>query len=134
VNFVKRIRILGAAFAMVFMSLNVSADDQPESVGAEATQEQLQPQNVKANAKRNQDQLDRLDLDATSVTGNQELPRVLYILPWKESAIGDLTGKPVNSLLDEVLAPLDREVFQRQVKYFDQLHANETDRAVGQEQ
>lgn len=132
-NFVNRIRILGAAFAMVFMSLNVSAEDQPEVAGAETTQDQVQPENLKANAKRNPDQLDRLDLDATSVTGNQELPRVLYILPWKESAIGDLTGKPVNSLLDEVLSPLDREVFQRQVKYFDQLHANETSHAVEQE-
>jgi len=134
VNSVNRIRILGAAFAMVFMSLHVSAEDQPEIAAAETTQDQVQPGNLKANAKRNQDQLDRLDLDATSVTGNQELPRVLYILPWKESAIGDLTGKPVNSLLDEVLSPLDREVFQRQVKYFDQLHANETRHAVGQEQ
>ena len=119
-NFVNRIRILAAAFAMVSVSLNVLAEDQPETGAAEA--------------KRDPTQLDRLDLDATSVTGNQELPRVLYILPWKESAIGDMTGKPVNSLLDEVLAPLDREVFQRQVRYFDQLHANDTSPAVDQEQ
>jgi hypothetical protein len=109
-NSVNRIRILAAAFAMVFVSLSVYAEDQPET--------------AKVEEKRDPSQLDRLDLDATSVTGNQELPRVLYILPWKESGIGGLTGKPVNSLLDEVLAPLDREVFQRQVKYFDQLHVN----------
>lgn len=119
-NFVNRIRILAVAFAMVAMSLNVLAEDQPE-IG-------------EAEAERDPTQLDRLDLDATSVTGNQELPRVLYILPWKESAIGDLTGKPVNSLLDEVLAPLDREVFQRQVRYFDQLHASDTSPAADQEQ
>ena len=118
-NFVNRIRILCAAFAMVFMSMSVLAEDPPKSSPAEARQEQSQ--------------LDRLDLDATSVTGNQELPRVLYILPWKESTIGDLTGKPVNSLLDEVLEPLDREVFQRQVRYFDQLHANDTSSAVSKE-
>jgi hypothetical protein len=74
---------------------------------------------------QSEDQLDRLDLDSTLVKGNQELPRVLYIVPWKESSLGDLQGKPVNSLLDEVLAPLDREVFQRQVRYFEQLHAAE---------
>ena len=118
-NIVNRSLIIVAAFAMVLVSLTVSAADEPE--------------NVEAESARNQDQLDRLDLDATSVTGNQELPRVLYILPWKESAIGDLTGKPVNSLLDEVLAPLDREVFQREVKYFDQLHANDMGDATGQE-
>jgi len=70
-------------------------------------------------------QVDRLDLDTSSIKGNQELPKVLYIVPWKQAGIGDLTGKPVNSLLDEVLTPLDREVFRRQVHYFDQLYVAE---------
>jgi hypothetical protein len=69
--------------------------------------------------------VDRLELDASSITGNQELPKVMYIVPWKEADIGDLQGKPVNSLLDEVLAPLDREVFQRQIRYFDQLYVKQ---------
>ena len=76
-----------------------------------------------AKPKQGGSQLDRLDLDATSVRGNSELPKVLYIVPWKQAGIGDLLGKPVNSLLDEVLAPLDRDVFRRQVRYFDQLYA-----------
>jgi hypothetical protein len=78
-------------------------------------------------------QLDRLELDASSIKGNRELPKVLYIVPWKDSDIGDLTGRPANSLLDEVLAPLDREVFRRQVRYFDQLHAAENPAAAEQE-
>jgi hypothetical protein len=67
---------------------------------------------------------DRVDLDATTVTGNQELPKVMYIVPWKKSDIGDLAGKPMNSLLDEVLAPVDRDVFRREVKYYDAVHAD----------
>jgi len=65
---------------------------------------------------------DRLELDATQITGNSELPRVLYVVPWKRSDLGDLTGRPVNSLLDEVLAPVDRDVFRRQNRYYDALH------------
>jgi hypothetical protein len=64
---------------------------------------------------------DRLELDTTQITGNRELPRVLYVVPWKRSDLGDLTGKPVNSLLDEVLAPVDRDVFKRQNRYYDAL-------------
>jgi hypothetical protein len=64
---------------------------------------------------------DRLELDTTSITGNRELPKVLYIVPWKHSDLGDLTGKPVNSLLDDVLQPIDRDVFQRQNRYYDAL-------------
>ncbi len=67
--------------------------------------------------------MDELDLDRTEITGNRELPKVLYIVPWKASDLGDLVGRPVNSLLDEVLAPVDREVFVRQVDYYQNLHA-----------
>src|SRR5690242_1211289 len=55
---------------------------------------------------------DRLDLDTTIVKGNRELPKVLYIVPWKRSDIGDLPAQPFNTLLDEVLAPVDRDVFR----------------------
>lgn len=64
---------------------------------------------------------DTLQLDATEITGNRELPKVLYIVPWKRSDLGDLAGKPVNSLLDEVLQPLDRDVFRRENRYYDAL-------------
>jgi hypothetical protein len=64
---------------------------------------------------------DRLELDTTDITGNRELPKVLYIVPWKRSDLGDLVGKPVNSLLDEVLQPLDRDVFQRENRYYEGL-------------
>lgn len=67
--------------------------------------------------------MDRLELDAAAIRGNQELPRVMVILPWKDPAMVELSGRPVNSLVEEVLAPVDREVFQRQLRYFDQLHA-----------
>jgi hypothetical protein len=64
---------------------------------------------------------DRLQLDTTDITGNRELPKVLYIVPWKRSDLGDIAGRPVNSLLDEVLQPLDRDVFKRENRYYDAL-------------
>ena len=66
--------------------------------------------------------MDSLDLGTTSITGNQELPKVLYIVPWKRSDLGDLVGRPTNTLLEEVLAPVDPEVFERQLGYYDTLH------------
>ena len=69
--------------------------------------------------------MDTIELSRTEVTGNQELPKVLYIVPWKKSDPGELLGKPVNTLLDEVLAPLDREEFIRQVDYYDDLNGTE---------
>jgi hypothetical protein len=69
--------------------------------------------------------MDSIELGRTEITGNQELPKVLYIVPWKKSDPGDLMGKPVNTLLDEVLAPIDREEFIRQVDYYGDLYGEE---------
>ncbi len=69
--------------------------------------------------------MDEIDLGRTEITGNQDVPKVLYIVPWKKSDPGELMGKPVNSLLDEVLAPIDRSEFIRQVDYYDDLYGEE---------
>jgi hypothetical protein len=71
-----------------------------------------------ATAPGRRAQSDRLDLDTTIVTGNRELPKVLYIVPWKKADLGDLPAQPFNTLLDEVLTPVDRDVFRREVTYY----------------
>jgi hypothetical protein len=60
---------------------------------------------------------DRADLDKTQIIGNRELPKVLYIVPWKKPIPEDLSPRPMVSVLDEALAPIDRDVFRRQVRY-----------------
>lgn len=67
--------------------------------------------------------MDHLELDPTSIIGNRELPKVMVIVPWKKAGLGELAGRPVNSLLNEVLAPVDREVFRRELRYFEALEA-----------
>jgi hypothetical protein len=64
---------------------------------------------------------DRADIDRTQVIGNRELPKVLYIVPWKKPLPGELSGRPVVSVLDEALASIDRDVFRRQLRYDQQL-------------
>jgi hypothetical protein len=68
--------------------------------------------------------IDSIELGRTEITGNQELPKVMYIVPWQKANPGDLMGKPINTLLDEVLAPIDREEFIRQVDYYDDLYGD----------
>ena len=64
---------------------------------------------------------DRADIDRSQIIGNRELPKVLYIVPWKKPLPGDLSGRPVVSVLDEALAAVDRDVFRRQLRYDAQL-------------
>jgi len=66
---------------------------------------------------------DRADLNRTQIIGNRELPKVLYIVPWKKPPPGDLSGRPPHSVVDEALAPLDRDVTRRQIKYDAQIRS-----------
>lgn len=78
---------------------------------------QKAPSQAATAARPRSGTMDRLELDTTSITGNRELPKVMYVVPWKRADIGDL-GRPLNSLVEEVLTPVDREVFGRQINYF----------------
>jgi len=60
---------------------------------------------------------DRAAIDPTQVIGNRELPKVLYIVPWKKPTPDDLSPRPLQSVLDEALAPVDRDVFRRELRY-----------------
>jgi hypothetical protein len=95
-----------------------SDEDEPESTGAALA-------NDVSRQESGGQVMDRIDLGTTEVTGNSELPTVLYIVPWQKSDPGNLTGKPVNTLLEEVLAPLDREEFLRHVDYYGELHGDD---------
>jgi hypothetical protein len=61
---------------------------------------------------------DRIELDTTQISGNRELPKVMYVVPWRRADPGEFTGRPLNSLLDEALTPVDRDVFRRQNRYY----------------
>jgi hypothetical protein len=56
-----------------------------------------------------------MDMDGMSVIGNRELPKALFIVPWKDPEVA-LT--PV----DEALQPVDPAVFRRKLDYFDTVH------------
>ena len=65
----------------------------------------------------------RLDMEGTAIIGNKELPKVLYIVPWKSSEPVDL-GKPTfNSVLDEPFQMLDRTAFQRNIEFYNNTYS-----------
>lgn len=68
---------------------------------------------------------DRLTLQSTAVTGNKELPKVLYIVPWKKSEGLDEPDGLAMSLINEILAPVDRSEFRREITIHAQLTAAE---------
>ena len=56
-------------------------------------------------------------LSGMSIVGNDEVPKSLYIVPWKRSEIGAETS--LNMMLTESPVPVDREVFMRQLDFLE---------------
>ena len=57
----------------------------------------------------------------TRVTGNQEQPRVLYIVPWQPADGPDSLYRDLSSQIDDLLEPVEREAFQRELQLRRQL-------------
>jgi len=70
---------------------------------------------------------DTVKLETSTVTGNRELPKVMVIVPWKKAAPGEIPGRPVESLLDEAVAPVEREVFRLRLAYYRDLQTESAD-------
>ena len=58
---------------------------------------------------------DRIKMEGTSIIGNKELPKMLYIVPWKNSELPEISTPPIKSLVEDALAPIERETFKRQL-------------------
>jgi len=64
----------------------------------------------------------KLELDEAEIKGARELPKVLYILPWKKTR-PDTSPLPMRSLINEALSPIDVDVFKRQVRYHEMIES-----------
>ena len=53
----------------------------------------------------------------STITGNQEQPKVLYIVPWQAPGANDQLQQPLQPLLDEVFEPVDRQELLRELRY-----------------
>ncbi len=129
----KRVLKTGLLFAMLLVTITTFAQDESDedddlmpAVDTSATEVGAKVDNIRRRRTGSR-VMDEMALGRTEITGNQELPKVMYIVPWQKADPGDLIGKPINTLLDEVLAPIDREEFIRQVDYFGDLYGKDED-------
>lgn len=60
----------------------------------------------------------RIELEETEISAARELPKVLYIVPWRKTR-PDPRPLPMRSLIDETLSPVEMDVFKRRVRYHD---------------
>ena len=56
-------------------------------------------------------------LSGLSILGNDETPKELVIVPWKSSQLADAPG--ISRLLDDSTQPVDKDVFLRELSYYE---------------
>lgn len=57
------------------------------------------------------------ELSGMSIVGNDEVPKSLYIVPWKRSEIGEEAH--LHTMLTESAVPVDRDEFRRQLDLYE---------------
>jgi len=61
------------------------------------------------------------ELSGISIIGNKEAPKSLYIVPWQNSEVGVATSLG-SGLLDDSMRPVDKEVFLRELDFYELSH------------
>ena len=56
-------------------------------------------------------------MSGMSILGNEDAPKSLVLVPWKSSKLGDMPS--VSALLDSSKQPVDKEVFLRELSYYE---------------
>ena len=56
-------------------------------------------------------------MSGMSILGNEETPKSLVIVPWKSSEMGD--SMSLSDTLDDRATPVDKEVFLREIRYYE---------------
>lgn len=70
-----------------------------------------------------------LKSEGMTIYGQSELPKVLYIVPWKRRQAGEIDMPTSKSLASDVLEPIDPEIFRRQIRYHELIMQSQHDKS-----
>lgn len=118
-------RTLNICMALLLITAVAVADDAAKSATAthaEPVKKKEQPK-VEADTKKKEEPKSKEDVNMSgmSILGNDEAPKSLVIVPWKTSQLG--TTPAISRLLDDSTQPVDKEVFLRELAYY-QIRSN----------
>lgn len=100
--------------SLVIFSFQVVAEDAPKATEKKAVKKKAKKPSKKKDSKVK-------ELSGISIIGNKEAPKSLYIVPWKNSEVG-VRSSLTSGLLDESMRPIDKEVFMRELDFYELSH------------
>lgn len=111
-------------FVSIIVSLPLLAQEQPAPAATAESSAATNSPAVK-NVRQEKDIAQPMAREAninlrTTVTGNQEQPRVMYILPWQSPASPDLDMEMLSSQQDAVFGHVERDELMRDLEASDE--------------
>jgi len=100
-------------FVSIIVSLPLCAQEQPEPAKLQASSKQPATEEKSSDKKMLREATINL---RTTVTGSQEQPRVMYILPWQSPVSPELEMDMLSSQQDAVFGHVERDEFQRSLE------------------
>ena len=98
-------KVIAVLWALAWTPAAIAQDAEEEATEAEeSTAEPEAPDGPKT-------------MSGMSILGNEEAPKSLVIIPWKSSEIGSDLG--LEDSLDERAEPVDRDVFLRELAFYE---------------
>lgn len=101
--------------ALSVIALDVGAQEVEQSATAEAVASPTTEKKPQASADKKMVSEARINLQ-TTVTGNQEQPRVMYILPWQSPGSPELEMEMLSSQEDAVFGHVERDELARELE------------------
>ena len=110
------------AIALGLFSFPLIAQDELDdsSVGSSVTAQNEELDEGSAESSRQE--ISTFELENIQIIGNNEAPKTVTVVPWKRAELSETVGKPSNSVLNEILRPLERNLFIRQLRYYRKTH------------
>lgn len=73
-----------------------------------------------AGVMAQEDRSSVVEMSAT-VVGNQEQPKVIYIVPWKPAEDDSILYQPLNSKTDNIFGHVERSEHRRELKFIKEM-------------
>jgi len=124
-------RVCCVLLSGVLMACSVTAHAQSEEAAVDVADEQPVPQKRSQVAEM---PAGVMQLDETVISGNQELPKVLYILPWREPQGLPEIEIQAEFTEAEVFRRLYPPAYRRELSYFETLRGIQQNISPDQEE
>lgn len=109
-------------FALIFVLTGFSAWAQEPAADEEKAADESAVEESTAEEPQGDGISSPKTMSGMSILGNEEAPKSLVIVPWKSSQMGDEIS--LSDTLDDRARPVDKEVFLRELRFY-QIRAGE---------